>query len=338
MTTPHWSPTQVLQLDPHSTCIGHAETQGRRCRNPIAYANRKEAASILSEISRLDPKSARVECELEELASRLLCQRWHQDQALEMKRQWLCRIEDDCVAGAVRRRVERARIVEGETETAAGRSAVARSRGVSSGRGRVASLGTPVVIHASVSLTISITVGEVSGGRESNEPHEQLRDRTDLEPDSSSRQRQVARDRTNPEPDSPSQQVSPTHQSDTLSSPSSTNTTIPPSASPQENPTTTRAEEPEQVQETSDEAQPSQPIPEPSSQPQKQQQHEDSLPTHHSRRIIEGECSICYEDLHDGDNVEWCRAQCTQNFHVDCIQVWHASQEVDARVKTCPYW
>ena len=323
MTTPRWSPAEVLQIDPHSTCIGHAKTQGRRCRNPIAYANRQEAASILSDISRLNPQSGRVDCELEELASRLLCKRWHQDQVLAVKRQWLRRIENDQVAETVRRRVERPRTVQTATAPRAARSTVARSREAESGRERVASLVTPHVIQATFSLTISITISEVSGGRESNEPYEEPR-----EP-------------TGPETDSSSQQASATHQSNIPSSPSSTNTPIPPTISPQEASTTTEAEEDqEQDQGTSNEAEPPQPTPEPSTQPQQPQQpqHESPHPTHHSRRPIEGDCSICCEDFSGGDDTTWCRAQCRQNFHSDCVNAWHAWQVVDASVKTCPYW
>ena len=58
----------------------------------------------------------------------------------------------------------------------------------------------------------------------------------------------------------------------------------------------------------------------------------------HDRRVIEGDCSICCEDLSSGGDTVWCRAQCRQNVHADCIDFWHASQEADGRRKTCPYW
>ena len=58
----------------------------------------------------------------------------------------------------------------------------------------------------------------------------------------------------------------------------------------------------------------------------------------HDRRVLEGDCSICCEDLVSGGDTVWCRAQCRQNFHADCIGLWHASQEADDRGKACPCW
>ena len=55
-------------------------------------------------------------------------------------------------------------------------------------------------------------------------------------------------------------------------------------------------------------------------------------------REVEGDCSICHEDLIGDGAIVHCRAQCGQNFHADCIDLWHAVQEVDRRRKTCPYW
>ncbi|KAF6239316.1 hypothetical protein HO173_002578 [Letharia columbiana] len=107
MPTPQWEPAEVLRLDPYSsgfTCIGYAPSKGRRCRNPIACANRQDSAKILLEISKLDPQSQRVDDELEDLASRLLCRRWHQDQALDMKRQWRRNIESYRAAETARLR------------------------------------------------------------------------------------------------------------------------------------------------------------------------------------------------------------------------------------------
>ena len=322
MPTPQWSPEEVLQIDPHhATCIGYAKTTRRRCRNAIADANGQEAAEILSEIARLKPQSGRVECELEYLASLLLCKRWHQDQALAMKELWMDRIEDHQVAKTVRRQLERPSTVQRAASPAAAPSTAALSRESTARRHRDTPSTTGPVIHTSISLTVSITINQVSGGRESNEPREESREPTGPEPDSSSRQAAAPR------------------QSDTSSSPSSANPPIPSRATPQEVSTSTRVEEQDQDQgqETSEEAEPPQPTSEPSTQPQ-QPQHEPSHLTQHSRRPIEGDCSICCEDLGGGDDTTWCRAQCKQNFHADCINLWHVSEEVDARVKTCPYW
>ena len=92
MTTPQLALARLLQLEPNShTCIGHAETQGRRCQCPIAFANRQEAAEILLDITRLDSQSPRLDTKLEQLASRLLCinrRNRHQAQVAAIKREW----------------------------------------------------------------------------------------------------------------------------------------------------------------------------------------------------------------------------------------------------------
>lgn len=204
MSTPQWAPTEVLELDPNSfgfTCIGHAPSKGRRCRNPIASVNRQEGAKILLQMSRLDPHSQRLDDKLEELASRLLCKRWHQNQAAGMKRRWHCAVESYLAAENARR--------------------------------------------------------------------EELRERENSE-----------RDEAEADEREPGEHVHPA--------------------------------------------------------PTREQPHGESHHTH-DRRAVEGDCSICCEDLSSGGDTPWCRAQCRQNFHADCLNLWHASQEADGRVKTCPY-
>ena len=208
MTTPQWAPAEILELDPNSstfTCVGHAPSKGRRCRNAIACVNRQEGAKILLHMSRLDPHSQRLDDKLYELASRLLCRRWHQNQVADMKRKWRCSIENYLAA-------ETARLQE-----------------------------------------------EESAGRGNDES-------TEDEPEEAESEANVS-----------------------------------------ENPT--------------------------------QQQLIREVTTHaHDRREREGDCSICCEDLNTGGDTVWCRAQCGQNFHADCIGLWHASQEADGSRKTCPYW
>lgn len=205
MTTPQWSPAEILDLDPNSstfTCVGHAPSKGRRCRNAIACVNRQEGAKILLQMSRLDPRSQRLDDKLYELASRLLCRRWHQGQVADMKRKWRCDIENH--------------LARREEEESAG------------------------------------TRNNESAGNQAEER--------------------------------PSEE--------------------------------TVSESPTQGQRS------------------RQAAHHHA----HDRRETEGDCSICCEDLNTGGDTVWCRAQCGQNFHADCIGLWHASQEADGQRKTCPYW
>lgn len=318
MTTPQWSPASVLQLDPNSTCIGHAKTQGRRCRNPIAYANRKEATNILHQMSRRDPfQSQRLDSQLEELASRLLCKRWHQDQAMEIKRQWRRRIVD-FQAAETARQAERSRMVDRASESA--RAAVVA-------RNRVASVRREVVTS---SITTSSTRESSSLAIISIVIREELREREDSEPNDGE-----PRQQTNPGPDSPNQPEAPSQESTDIPRPTSSadEPTTQTPAPPLQEPIATS----EARQVTVNEAEPSSAVPSTSTQAP-HPQHEDSHPATHDRRAIEGDCSICCEDFSNGGTTKWCRAQCRQNFHADCIDLWHASLEADGRIKTCPYW
>ena len=328
MTTPRWSPAQVLQLNPNSldsTCMGHAKTQGRRCRNPIAYANRQEAAKILLQISRFRPQSQRVDDKFEELASCLLCKRWHQNQAAEMKEKWHRRIEYHQATEGARRRETRAAqmpaaLIQAPTTAA---SSAARSRTVHTRIECVTSSITSSVTHESSTLVVqSIVIQRESRIEENNQPdeEEQTRQQANPEPVPSSQQETSPQETAN-------------HQSNTPIPTASTDRptiqTLAPSL--QQHLVVPREDE----QEATHEAQPAPPLPSAPQTPHSQR--EDSHPSHHDRRPIEGDCSICCEALSSGE-ITWCRAQCRQNFHTECVSLWHASLEVDGRIKTCPYW
>ncbi len=263
MTTPQWAPAEILDIDPHSsnfTCIGYAKSKNRRCRNPIACDNRQKGANILLEMSRLDPQSQRLDGKLEGLASRLLCKRWHQDQAAQMKRQWLHEIENYRAAETARR--------------------------------------------------------EEPGRTANNEPNgEESGQQTIQDPDTSNQQEAVLQE--------------PNHQENSSSTTSSSDerTTPAPDGPIREQPVTPRIE-------VANEGESEEHVLEPPTQQQPQEQ-----PLHtHDRRPIEGDCSICYEDLNSDTPTVWCRAQCRQNIHADCIDLWHASLEAEDRRKICPCW
>lgn len=329
-----WVPTEVLQFDPNYsgfTCMGFAPSKGRRCRNPIACANRQEAARILLEMSRLHPQSQRVDCLLEELASRLLCRRWHQDQAAGITRQWQDDIdnyqaaeEDRIVERVLERlklrlaaeavRAERSIVVR--TSPAPARSTLARTRATSHRTDRNTSSLASLHMLGSSSATPLVAPREEPRGRDHNEPNEEeAEQQTDPEPDLSSQRRAslpgTNRHENNPSPRSSAEEL----------------TAHIPDASLREPIVTAR-------EEATAEGEHREHIPEAPTQDRAQ---EESLHAH-DRRAIEGDCSICFEDLSVGGDTAWCRAQCRQNFHADCVNTWHASQDTYGDGKTCPFW
>lgn len=54
------------------------------------------------------------------------------------------------------------------------------------------------------------------------------------------------------------------------------------------------------------------------------------------RKAIEGECSICFEEMSDGkEEIVFCRFSCGQNLHQDCMLKW-SNKKRDSDI-TCPY-
>tara|TARA_R110002003_G_scaffold198_1_gene15440 strand:+ start:4183 stop:5007 length:825 start_codon:yes stop_codon:yes gene_type:complete len=53
-----------------------------------------------------------------------------------------------------------------------------------------------------------------------------------------------------------------------------------------------------------------------------------------NRKPVEGECAICHEDLDPTvDDITFCRAECGQNVHEDCMNDWKRSKNA---ATTCP--
>ena len=322
MPLPLWLPSEVLQLDLDSsgfTCIGYAPSKGRRCHNPIACANRHEAANILREMSMLDPHSKRLDKRLEELASRLLCRRWHQNQATDMKTLWRQKIDRHYPATVC---IERYAIVERYTvvyaSSVAPTSAMVRTRAKPRTTGQTTSLvaRSPVRAFAPESLPVAtITEPRTRTSRINDPDGQEPPQQAESSPTSPTQPDSPLQARTLPEPNSP-----PT--SPVTEPPRNTSDT----AAPQES-TATRGEP---AQETSS----SKHIPEPTPKPKP---HEESSPLP-ARRAIEGECHICHEDFGSDDATVWCKAQCGQNFHEECIESWLGFQRAHAGKKECPYW
>ncbi|EOA85752.1 uncharacterized protein SETTUDRAFT_161688 [Exserohilum turcica Et28A] len=53
-----------------------------------------------------------------------------------------------------------------------------------------------------------------------------------------------------------------------------------------------------------------------------------------NRKPIEGECPICYDDLDNKENIDYCKASCGNNVHRSCMQNWKAASKGKT---TCPY-
>ncbi|KAL9127962.1 MAG: hypothetical protein Q9175_007630, partial [Cornicularia normoerica] len=202
MPTPQWVPAEVLQLDPNSsdfTCVGYAASKGRQCHNPIARANRQEAAKVLREMSRHDPQSRRLDDQLEELASRLLCRRWHQNQAADMKGQWHRDIERYQAATV---RAERSSTVR--TPSASAHPTIFRNQATSRATGPTASSVAHSPIHGSAPATPLLATGEELGRRGNNDPNgAESGQQTNSSPASSSQQEAMLQERNHPENSSP---------------------------------------------------------------------------------------------------------------------------------------
>lgn len=80
--TPSWDPVIVLGIvNPDKekvTCVGHAISESRRCSYDIARQNRLAAAKIMRELCTSTLDKTKLKATLTELASRLLCRKYHQ--------------------------------------------------------------------------------------------------------------------------------------------------------------------------------------------------------------------------------------------------------------------
>jgi hypothetical protein len=87
-----WDPIATLDIiNPDRgrlTCVGHAVTCGRRCRNPINQANQFSAFQLLQELSYIDTSTTDINAKLHCLAKLTLCVRYHYNQADDMAKKW----------------------------------------------------------------------------------------------------------------------------------------------------------------------------------------------------------------------------------------------------------
>jgi len=333
-TTALWNPSQTLKLGPYSpeessTCIGHAHSKNRRCHNPIAAANRQKASQLLDRIQRIDIKrNVDLTEDLEEIAARLLCTRWHKNQAPVVARRWMEEVEK------LRTTAEGGR-----------RRAVTATR-----EGAVASVTTTATTARIISTT---TVPRVAGAA-----------RTTASPQTTSPPRVTSAILTLASPTQRTLQSPPRPTPPTSAAPESPTRTKPPSsaAAPSLTPP------PPLSSSASDPQPPATPTPLAEECPICYDDvHEDeqkTLSCEHSFHTVcigawfanqDGcsrprtcpycrvppacppppaeECPICYDDV---DDEEQKTLNCKHSFHTGCIKTWFANQDGCSRARTCP--
>ncbi len=317
-----WNASEVLNIDPHSggfTCVGHAKTQGRRCRNPIAKENRGEAARILRTISEQSVQSANFDSSLESLAVRLLCRRWHahdRSQVISKVDQWKNEIETF-------RSAENARESRNPTmETSSTNPTPCLAETLESLRREIVNLNdryasalqlaTPARVASSSSPQ---SIRRVDSGlvspltrrstRSSNHDSTTTSPRTSVETE-------VARPAPAQDTPEEGEAPSPVRRTSTAQTRSSATDSV----------LNSPAAEGDALPEV----------------PLAEQSGSSPSPRPVSQQPIAGDCSICCETMTEGNDISWCRGQCGQNFHADCVEIWLATQEGDNRLTTCPYW
>lgn len=345
---------EILDLDPESfsfTCVGHARTQGRRCRNRIAAANSSSAADLLAALKVTTASSRRLDTELHKLTPLVLCKRWHQDQASDMVEEWretieeyreTRRAEQEREARRNARRVEREREAENARRAAREQEArtarrVERQRDLENARrmqrereaenARRAELERERKSEAAISnvatamQTLEEIMRELQSLRAANESVGTSASRPFLTSPTTSLQNTTRPNSTESDSATPSD----------TSIPPPPYSTVPPT--PVEAEPSIEAASPVEI-EPPVEAEPIVQT-EPLTEPETHVEAEPENSTDDGRRPLEGECSICQEELDNGSVTKWCKAQCRQNFHGDCVDTWLG---IGNRSKRCPYW
>ena len=259
----------------------------------------------------LDPHSESLDKRLEGLAPRLLCRRWHQNQAADTKTLWRNEIEKHYPATV---RIERYSVIYAPSVAAASRLVRTRAEP------RTTSQTTSLVAHSSVQVSAPepLPVAPITEARRGTRSNNDLngqesRQQAEPNPTSSTQPDVTLQERNLPENTSPPR---PPVTDEPTADPSGT--------APQDRTAISR----EVLHESSS----VEPVP---VSTKKQEPPEEPLHTH-ARRAIEGDCSICCEELSSDDATVWCKAQCRQNFHADCIDTWLGFQ--GEWKKSCPYW
>lgn len=321
-----WDASEVLEVDPDSfdfRCVGCSKSKpGKpRCRNRVLVATRQEASKILAQISRLDPSSSRIEGMLESLAPRVLCKSWHQNQADEVVGRWIDRIER---FKRTRDEVSDEDSDDGSDETInTSRRSTIRSNATESSRTRRNHSHVPFssLARPSHRTMVEVTTSDVAIEQPARSISTMLAEFRDLR-----EQLELVNSRIQ-------QTLTPTV---SQAEPTSVSTSSTPIivATPSEEPARA-ATEPEIQTQTPTE------IDHHFDTAHTHEEHTQESHTHEShhhtgvRQPIEGECSICCEALNNNEPLTWCKTQCGQNYHQECLTLWLQSSESS---KKCPQW
>lgn len=97
-----WNPTQCLGLSTYLSetehkCIYHIPKKDRRCGYFVKAPQWKDAKILLSQLSAMDlcpTTDQTLERKLQEVASCLLCKRWHPKETSTVAKGWLEKVKD----------------------------------------------------------------------------------------------------------------------------------------------------------------------------------------------------------------------------------------------------
>ena len=368
---PRWTPSDILtNIDNSScsiTCVGYAPSQGRRCHNPIAAANRQDAAKLLKQMSKLNLSSSRIDDLLEQLAPRVLCKRYHQNQFSSMVSQWQDDLEDLQEEEAPRR-AEDARRAREATRRAedARRAREAAQRAEDARRAREAAQRAEEerrAQDAAWEAAENIRREREAAQRAEDERHAQDAAREVAE--NTGREREAAQQTENASHEEQATSEARMTRSGVETSPQAT----PPAPITQteqlasdlasmvarvealeqecqelrrltltQHFVRSQAASQETGEDTSselDQGSTDEYVTTPTSPLSSDDGSEGEEFEDRADRIIEGDCSICLESLGSESDLTSCRAQCGQHFHLNCIGMWLATDE---HTETCPYW
>ena len=314
MATPRdpWNATNVLRIENLFTCVGHAPSKGRKCRNPIAAANREWASEILSRMESVDVMTANLKEHLEELAPRILCKRYHQNQAATMVSRWLREVES-LKADRMRQRAQAVVPSPSTSRPAPTWVSPSRSAGdaISIPRVRPRQVQTPAISRSLPAPSQQLPTPPTTPTRRRNH-----------ETGSITAPRPVPS--TTPAP-SPAHTPSPTPIRSSTPVPSTTHAQPPttvtsPTPITPLTPVTTPTPAP---------SPPAAGAAEPSPAPIEQYPEADLTP--HTLSLEE--CSICYEDIPTNTGIS---SECDHAFHASCINTWLETQD-PSQARQCPY-
>ena len=353
-----WTPSDVLtNIDNSScsiTCIGYAPSQGRRCHNAIAAANRQYAAKILFQISKFKLSSSRIDGLLEQLAPRVLCTRHHQNQSHLMVSQWQEDIDDllekEAAERAEQARQDRAAARRAENKRRARQAAeraadarrerqAARHQAETARRDReaarqavmIARLEREAATVASRTRTPSDNPAP-RNAQSSSTLSERLA--SELAPMTArvTALEEVCQEQNRPyhtqhlvESQAAILEAGEANDRELDQVPASEYVTAP--ISPLSSNEGTEEEEEDDDDDDEDR--------EGDEEEEDGDGQEQGQPEYQHDETIKEECSICLESLDRESDLTSCRAQCGQQFHLDCLGMWLASDE---HTQTCPYW